>query len=196
MVAVEEGGFSSHHPKANNRYCKEKIVKSLELNRFKKWKAARAWRTKKAMLDLLWVVLSMHGVGRLAGTQKTQCTVGAGQFPLLSLQPDWSKNSTWASSQSIPRIQYVYKRFLESQGVAKCSLCSYQEEITCWWNSGWFSQLVEVGAGGKPILFLVWNRYLPGMTGTISRFQHRLFIGYGYMKKPDTKQLEYCHYWE
>lgn len=60
----------------------------------------------------------------------------------------------------------------------------------------WFSQLVEAGAGGKPILFLVWSRYLPGMSGTISRFQHRFSVGCGYMKKHDTKQLEYCHYWE
>lgn len=55
-----------------------------------------------------------------------------------------------------------------------------------------FSQSVKAGVGGKPILFLVWSKYLPGMTCTISRFQHRFFFGYGYMKKHDTKQLGYA----
>lgn len=197
MVAGEESSFSSRHPKANNRYYKEEIVKSLVLNRFTKWKAARALRTKKAMLDLLWVVLSARGVGtgRWASTQKTLLdrTVPSSVFATRLMQ----KHYLGFFLRS-PVVQPGFSMFVRGFGVLGSSKMQFVpisggDHMLMKW---WFSQLVEAGAGGKPILFLVWSRYLPGMTCTISWFQHRFSVGCGYIKKHDTKQLEYWYYWE
>lgn len=173
----------------SKRCQKEEIVKSLVLSGFTTWQAARAVRTEKVMMVLFRTVLSCPP--KLE--QEGGLTRGK-QSPLSPSQSDRCKNITWAmgSFSRSPVAQPGFNMLARGFGVSGSSRTWLVPVLGGdHMQTKWFSQLVEAGAGGEPLLFLVRNRHLPGMTWAVSRFWNRFFVGCESTKRHDRKQLAY-----